>query len=253
MRGEQDLPRWEVDLVGDESDLNHLVKHFTNGPCHIWRDETTGQVLMRVDGFPPNAEARQVQEAASVTVRQLSGVLKVIRGSKTPLQTGGVMQRQANGTRNVFLFAESLAMATCFMEAAVFVRDANGNLVERPSPPPRTLVLAKLMLTDAALAKAMRLRDANDAGTWVGLYRLYEVIKHDVGSERAMVSRGWTSKAQQDRYRHTSNSPDAAGDDARHGATNDEPPANPMTLEEARTFVEGILQAWLDKKLSAAN
>lgn len=250
---EQDLPRWEVDLVGDEYDLNHLVRHFTEGPCRIWRDEKTGQVLMHVDGFAADAVAREVQESARVTVQQLSGVLKALRGSKTPIQVGGVMQRQANGTRNVFVFVESIAMANCFMEAEVFVRDANGNLVERPSPPPRTVVLAKLMLTDAALAKAMRLRDAHDAGTWVGLYRLYEVIKHDVGSERAMVSRSWTSKAQQDRFRHSSNSPDAAGDDARHGATNDEPPANPMTLEEARTFVECILQAWLDEKLSLAS
>lgn len=250
---EQDLPRWEVDLVGDESDLNHLVRYFADEPCRIWRDEKTGQVLMRVDGFPADAVAREVQESARVTVQQLSGVLRAVRDSKTSVRAGAVMQRQPNGLRHAFLFVESVASATCFMDAEVFVRDANGNLVQRPSPPPRTVVLAKLMLTDAALAKAMRLRDAQDAGTWVGLYRLYEVIKHDVGSERAMVSRSWTSKAQQDRFRHSSNSPDAAGDDARHGATNDEPPANPMTLEEARTFVEGILQAWLDEKLSLAS
>jgi hypothetical protein len=44
----QGLPEWEVDLVGDESDLNHLVRHFTDEPCRIWREEQTGQVLMRV-------------------------------------------------------------------------------------------------------------------------------------------------------------------------------------------------------------
>lgn len=250
---EQDLPRWEVDLVGDESDLNHLVRHFTDGPCRIWRDEKTGQVLMRVDGFPADAVAREVQESARVTVQQLSGVLKALRSSKTPVQVGGVMQRQANGTRNVFVFVESIAMATCFMEAEVFVRDANGNLVERPSPPPRTLMLAKIMATNTAVAKAMRLNVASDAGTWGALYRLYEVIEDDVRGEPEMVRRGWTSRRQRSRFRSSSCSPDVAGDDARHGVSTMEPPSNPMTLDEARTFVEGILQSWLDEKLSLAS
>jgi hypothetical protein len=37
-----------------------------------------------------------------------------------------------------------------------------------------------------------------------------------------------------------------AGDEARHGVESTEPPAEAMSLGEARSFIDGLLRRWLE-------
>jgi hypothetical protein len=87
-----------------------------------------------------------------------------------------------------------------------------------------------------------------DAVTWVGLYRIHEVVEHDVGGREALIKLGRVSKQQLKRFTHSSNSVAAAGDQARHGKEITQPPKNPMSLEEAKAFVMGLLTAWFNSK-----
>ena len=82
---------------------------------------------------------------------------------------------------------------------------------------------------------------------WVDLYRLFEVIEAGAGGARALVDGGWASNAQIRRFKHTAKSVAAAGDEARHGAEHGERPADPMTLDEARGFIDGLLRRWLQQ------
>lgn len=42
------LPRWEVDLHGDDRDLKHLAQYFTGDGLRIYEEGKTGQTLMVV-------------------------------------------------------------------------------------------------------------------------------------------------------------------------------------------------------------
>jgi hypothetical protein len=116
-----------------------------------------------------------------------------------------------------------------------------------PSPPPQTVLLHRLGTRDAAVAKALRLLDAEDAKTWVGLYRLYEVIERDAGGEKGMRARGWSSPTL-NRFKHCANSVAVAGDGARPGREVKNPPKLRMSLADAEDCVRKLMNDWLAAK-----
>lgn len=242
------LPQWEVDLIGEERDLAHLVRHFSTEAWHIFADERSRQTLMRVDGFASDASPELVLSKAEMTVNELSGVLKTMHQSHQPLKVGGVMKRLENGRRIVFVSCLETIRANVEIDAEVWRRDAHGHPVLQPSGPPGTLTLAMLTRANPEVAKAMRLSVALDAGTWAGLYRLFEVIEQ---AEPNIVKKGWTSKTQRERFKRSANSTHVAGDAARHGSDKFDPPLNPMELREADAYVHMLLHAWLAQNLAA--
>ncbi len=244
------LPRWEVDLHGDDRDLQHLAQHFIGEEMRIYKDESTDQTLLVIGGFSAEASPNDVLIAATEKVKVLSGVLKVAHQAQTSLSVGGVMLRQLDGTRHVYASMLVTLGVNVEIHAEVLRRDRNGELVPVPQPAPLTVRLATLAQTDPVVATAMRLAVMPDAGTWRGLVPLFEVIEHDVlGAGSSVVKNGWASKTQQKRFEHTANS-SAAGDASRHGHQRFAPPANPMTLDEARSFVQMVLHAWIGARLT---
>lgn len=246
------LPRWEVDLHGDARDLEHLTQHFTGDGLRIYKEDRTGQTLMVVEGFPVEANHAEVLTAATEKIKVLSGVLKVARQVQTPLSVGGVMLRQKNGTRRVYVSAlETLGVSAEF-HTEILRRDSNGRVIPVPQPVPLTVQLATLAQTDLVVAKAMRLAIAPDAETWTGLFRLYELIEGAAGGWRSLAGKDWISANQRARFRRTANS-SASGDASRHGYGDCEPPANPMTLDEARAVVQMVMHAWIADRLAQSD
>ncbi|MFC6523029.1 hypothetical protein ACFQAT_28080 [Undibacterium arcticum] len=125
-----------------------------------------------------------------------------------------------------------------------------GNLEGQSDEPlsPRTIKITTLCGSDSAVAKVMRLLVAEDSDAWVGLYRMLEVVKKDVGNEQALIATCWTNKPEYNRFTRTANSVSAVGDAARHGSEKDPPPENPMTLAEAKDYLYRIVQLWLQHK-----
>jgi hypothetical protein len=60
-----------------------------------------------------------------------------------------------------------------------------------------------------------------------------------------VVSNGWSSRSQIEKFKRTANSASAAGDDARHGKKEGVPPPSPMSLSDAESLIEGMLRRWL--------
>ncbi|WP_133066299.1 hypothetical protein [Acidovorax kalamii] len=244
------LPRWEVDLLGDEHDLTHLAQNFTGDGLRIYKDDATGQTLMVLDDLPASASHADVLATATARVVVLSGVLKVARQAQTSLAVGSVVQRQVDGTRHAYLTLHATLVVTGEFDAQGYRRDANGQLVPIPPPVPLLVRLATLAQTDPIVAKVMRLVVMPDAGTWRGLVPIIEVIDHDAMlSGSSVVKKGWASKTQQKRFEHTASS-SAAGDASRHGHERFDPPANPMTLDEARSFVKMVMHAWIADRVA---
>ena len=122
------LPRWEVDLCGDDRDLKHLVKYFTEEGLIIYKDDGTGQTLMVIDDFPVETNHAEVLAFASEQVKVLSGVLRLARQSKKSLALGGVMLRQPNGTRHVFTSVQVHARISVEIHTSITRRDADGQI-----------------------------------------------------------------------------------------------------------------------------
>jgi hypothetical protein len=76
---------------------------------------------------------------------------------------------------------------------------------------------------------------------WVNLYKVFEIVQQRVD----IKENGWASDNEITRFARTANHPEAAGEGARHGRSNKEPPPKPMSLAEADALVERIVIAWL--------
>ncbi len=244
------LPRWEISLIGEERDLRHLAEHFGEFAWPVYKDQSTGQTLMVAKGFPEDASPGDVLARAEAQVKVLSGVLMSTNATTKRLSAGGVTQRATDGKRYVYAVATAIGRAHVECHAEALRRDASGKFVPIPSPPPRSVTLAELAQADPVVEKVMRLKaGAND---WSNLFPLFEALKRDAGGDQALAKKGWASLTQQKRFRRSVNSPSVAGDAARHGVEDGAPPANPMTLAEAREFVDTILDAWLTTRLAGA-
>lgn len=248
-RRENTMTIWQVQLEGDVRDLEFLAGVFTSGPQKVVRDSQGAGFLYESDAFHPCTSSEQVEQIAEEEVAVLSGILKVEREARDSLRHGAVYRPNTNGGRDIFVrIRESLHLRAEVGAVTVAVPDALGNVITRPSPPPRSAMLLQLASTDGAVAKILRLLSAADAMTWVGLYRLHEVIEADVGGQHKLEKSGWGSADDLKRFKHSANSVQVGGDKSRHGKEPQVPPKNPMTLAEAEAYGKYIVQAWLASK-----
>lgn len=240
---------WEVQLLGDTADLEHLSRHFSTGPIAVREDHQNAGHVYRSSSFDACESSDQVLGVANDELIVLSGILRLVRQSHQNLRTGAVYKYRADGNRDTYVhLADSIRVHARIGDVTVYATDADGNLIEQPAAVPRTVAISALAIEDASVKKAMRLFASVDAQTWVGLYRLYEVIEADVGGEHTMRKLGWGSANDLKRFKRSANSVSVAGDAARHGKEQSIPPDHPMTREEATAFVNFVMQAWLATK-----
>ncbi len=100
---------------------------------------------------------------------------------------------------------------------------------------------------DPAVADALRLLGTQGSAP-VNLYRIFEIIRKDLGSEKRIIENGWASRKDLTRFKRSVNHPGAIGDDARHGVSSNSPPPDPMPPLEAESFLKSIFSNWLSHK-----
>ena len=239
---------WQVSVQGAISDLECLVRHFRTPPRVFRRGEAGLGFVYESDAFTRCTTPDEVLEAANQEFSVFSGVIKLARGSSDLLLCGGVYRRNAVGGREAFLRVHNAVHAHIADELALTFMEANGNAVDAQSVPPMTVVLANLAFSERAVEKAFRLTVQADSRSWVGLYRLFEVIEADIGGQTFLIARGWSTELALKRFKHSANSVSVGGDGARHGKEAGAPPKSPMSLAEASAYVDDIMKAWLAHK-----
>ena len=213
------------------------------------KDDRGDGFIYESDSFLQCQTSVNVLTVADEELRVLSGVLKLVRDSPEPLRSGTVYRLNASGGRDVFVHVhEVLHARTEFGEVTVTTTDSAGNVIIQQAPPPRTVAISTLSLADAAVAKAMRLLAAPDYKSWVGMYRIHEVLESDLGGEHLMKKQGWGSPKDLKRFKHSANSVQVGGDAARHGKEDGKPPTSPMSIDEAAAYLNYVLQSWLSAK-----
>lgn len=239
---------WEVQLVGDPTDLRMLADTFSDSEIRI---AVTGEeYVLRAHEFQDLDSASSVRKRAQEIVTQLSGSSRLLLRSYEPLEVGGVYRVKDDGRRDFTVFVNAVVVRVRALPVTVGVTKPNGT-TEFPKPADPIAKWLHLATKDPAVAKALRLRD-HDGLDLVELYRIFEVIEADVGSS-TIHQQGWATKKSVREFKHTANSVDAAGDQARHGKEKTQPPSNPLSLPRARELIDRILKGWLEHKDSEAS
>lgn len=233
---------WRVQLSGDNSDLEELSKSFNSDNLKICSDGET-YVLSSSD-YNGITEAGIVLKKSAEILSLINGGSNVIQKLAKPIQVGSVYSIDDEGKRNINLFIKDNVLITESFRPTILV---NGKVRETFTfeDLPNWVLLAN-QNRDAADVLNYLETGSNEIAT---LYKVYEIIKKDVGGDKTIKDNGWASIKKIERFTRTANSPDAIGDKARHGVQKNQPPKNPMSLSEAESLIRHLVKCWLASKI----
>lgn len=183
-----------------------------------------------------------MRDRAIELIKQINGALKAFQSGSGSVEFGGSVDGARPGEhRKRFVYPEPLVART-FMRVNITVGDEDPQAPPPPTTPERWLEVAADV---EPVAQALTLFGYEH--TWGNLYKVYEIIRADVGKE---ALERWSSRRRLGVFTQTSNSWEAAGDSARHGPGEVPAPAIPMSLAEAVNLIRGCLEHWLREKAS---
>jgi len=234
---------WFVQLKGDDFALGELSKSLTSPElCIVQENE---KFMLKSSDFNQLANADEVRTKAEETLCLVNGSARLALGARNPITVVHVFKIDDDGRRTNFVSVPDTAHGRNSISKTI--KGSNGAVEEIHQADfiPGWINIAQ---NDANVAKVLRLlsKSTND---WVNLYRVYEVVRDDVGGIPNIVNNGLTTNRQIERFSRTANSVGAVGDLARHGVETTDPPPNPMPFSEAESLINTIIHNWLQTKV----
>lgn len=227
------MSRWLIELKGDRLDVEEFPKWFPRGD--IYAIEEGGNVYLvgsALDGMKePDAVLAKVQEALD----EFSAVISLLWNGFTKPQIGQVLLEDSSGKRSAYLFMTGIAAGRS--KASGVLVDA-GAMAAAPKTTQAQDMLAAAK-ESPHLYEAIKVW-ADPIRTWGRLYRVMEEIKKHCGQPINKV--GLCTEGELKRFTQTANTAEAAGLDARHASKSFDLPKDPMSLDEAESFISSLLE-----------
>ncbi|MDH6198519.1 hypothetical protein M2272_005178 [Mycobacterium frederiksbergense] len=86
-----------------------------------------------------------------------------------------------------------------------------------------------------------------DGVDWYDLYKIHEIIGHDIGGKTRLIEIGWTTKPRDRAFTASADGFDVSGEAARHAVdSHEEPPKHTMTIEQGRAYISDLVTKRLD-------
>lgn len=231
--------KWKARLRGHDFDLLSLMEIFADGDPTVSRSDDGGFVL-ESSAFDSLQEATEVSAAAAKLLTLLNGAAKGLDNSYRFVELAGHFQKEQG------VHAVVLGETVTVRARANVGRVTIDGVAVSPSPSPAKEWPA-LAAANRNVADALRLLGTADLD-WVGLYKLLEIVKDDVGGKRRIIDEGWATEQLLSEFGAAANRPDLSGDAARHARIGGRPPERAMTVGEGRQFVLALVRSWLQWK-----
>jgi hypothetical protein len=235
---------WLVKLTGDNYILDELSKSLITPESSIIKDNQ--EYFLKSIEFKKALDEGAVTKSANEILLRINGGCMLFLGGGMPIQINNVVRVNDDGTRSNYA---TFNVGTRFVvRAPILVLKSDGTVLEIRVA---DLVQSALKAAESkeSIAKVLCLLGSNTYD-WRILRNVYEIIKDDVLGPEQIKKNGWTTQEAIERFLGTVNDPRVLDKEALHGVpqrgkTNKKPITNPMSFNEAKSFVEGIIHAWL--------
>ena len=234
--------KWRVELSGDNGDLEELSKSLNSDKLRILRESE--KYFLTSSGFNGITEADIVLKKSEEILTFINAGSKVIQNLQKPINLSGIESLNENAKNTQYIFPESIVSVEGVGRPTV-LRDSKVEETYIYKELPNLVLLAT---QDKHVAEVLNYLNtgSNEIAT---LYKIYEIIRCDVGGKKSIRDKGWDSRNQIELFTRTVQSPDAIGDKARHGVQKGQPPKNPMSLNQATSFILHLVKCWLYSKI----
>lgn len=218
--------RRKVWLEGDQYYLQPLPDSLHRGNTVVQR-EGNEYVLMstEIDAAPDDPEANAI---AAKIIRRLNAIGRINDSNFRPMKLGRYTDENGQSVITGVMHATLPALRS---------GDAG-----YPFGAPDYLALAE---SNSHVGRVLSIFARNDDLDWYDLFKIYEIIEHDIGQK--IDERGWSTTAQRRAFRASANRYDVSGDAARHAVdSGEDPPKRTMSLREGCNYISTLTARWLD-------
>jgi len=230
------MPKWLVRLKGERFDLGDFPKLLRLPAVKVIEED--GSFYLESSEFDSLTSAEEVRERGRALIKLINGVTKLSRDNFLGISGGAIIRVEDDGKRRGYLFLESSVKIRTKVSAKLTAIAADGSekVVTQPSAIESLFEVAQ---KHNVVAKALSFyRD----DTWNSLYNAYETIRDDVGGKQQIIKNGWAINSDINRFTQTAQP-------YRHAVSKKyKPPAQPMTLLEARVLIKTIISRWISSK-----
>jgi hypothetical protein len=234
---------WRVTLSGEDSDLEELSKSFHSDNLKIWKDKDN--YILSSSDFNGIAEAKIILKKSEEILAFINAGSKTIQDLQKPIDVSGVESLDENDRSTQHIFPESIPLVSKMGRSTVLI-DGKVEETRIYEELPNFVLLAMQDRNVAAVLNYL-----NTGSTEIAtLYKIYEIIRTNVGGDKSMRDNGWASMSQFKSFRTTANSPSAMGYKARHGVWSEQKLKNPMSLSEAESLILHLVKCWLNSKIT---
>lgn len=238
------MPEWKICITGDDSYIKDLAKAFSYSDLTFEKDPDGWLVS---GGWLSNYDTEEAcREAAEAWLTALNGAAALLGGCSKAITLKNVVFERDDGSKQVFMRVRDSIKTSDSLRYTI--QRENGE-VEEYYPAKDLPTWLDLASEDPNIQLVLELMASGDWG-WVNIYRILEVVRADLGGERNLLDLGFVTKATLTRFSSSANNPEVAGHDARHGQTKNEPPKNPMNLQEAASVVKALVHQWISVKMT---
>ena len=231
------MPKWLVRLKGERFDLEDFPKLLRSPEVRVV--EENGSFYLESSEFNSLTLAEEVRGRGRALIKLINGVAKFYRNNFLGISEDAITRVEDNGKRHNYVFLEGAVTfrTTVRGQLTGITTDRSEKVATQPSALESLLEVAQ---KHNVVADALSFyRD----DTWISLYKAYEIIRGDVGGEHQIIKNGWTVKSGIKRFTQTAQP-------YRHASKKYKPPAQPMTLLEARALIKTILSRWVSSNFN---
>lgn len=237
IKANSDGSQWTVVVEGRPQDLAAVACAIKSNKVSLDESEKDGW-LLTADVIADLDEARAVKDMVAEILDTMVGAVALGSRHVRPLTTAHVYRRHPDGRKDVFVMIGSAVEVSSAFGVGVTQTTSEG--VVLPSPPSKAEKAMTAAEADHNLRRALRI--FSQCPRTIGkLYKIYELTQQHLKSD------SWSSSRQRGRFTHSANHPEAHGEDARHAVSNQQPPADPMSLSDSEYFIGEILERWVDE------
>jgi hypothetical protein len=221
-------------LEGHQFDLEDLVDLLPAGELRVVKEGDRYYLTALEIDNPPTE--KQFCEVAPDTLARVNGLGRAHNPSFRPVQLTGTYQ-EGDHRHHV------VTAGTIEVRAKVYAAAVVTSPHDKPTPPP--VGPRHAAVKDANVSEALAIMGQPSILSWVELYKIYEIVRASGALHTAAQAAGLTP-IELKLFTHTANHPEASGDDGRHARSQQRPPKNPMSIEQARDLVSRLVRTWLD-------
>lgn len=233
------METWLVQLLGTHLVLDYLQKDISNQDIGITKNGDN--YFLSSAAWNLISDVVTISKLAEDYIKYLNVTANMFYPGQSNISVDKIIEEIGNEEKTTHVLGAANITLGSIIVTRPSLNSSNGKLMES-----EVEMCLRISRSDQRVFDAMHFFNE---GTWVSLYKVYEIIDEDLTSEGVnIIKLAWTTKKEKNRFTQTGQSFDSIGYEARHAKKTFTPHSNPMTLTEAKSFVRFILCKWIKRK-----